>query len=429
MDNVSDNGLKLLGTLIRYHRKERGLSLRQLAKISNMSHTLISTIETGKVTPNRQTLKELFKVLEIDFYDSPSLQSEFKTHYNQLYHALLSYEFDKAQDIYMKLFIREEEYQNSLMIVEYNLIKYLYLVMPHEHAIDYDPKLATLESIYDFLTMEQKQMLLFVKGINYVNNRQFISAHDCLLKATKMGDSSLDPFINVFLTYVHVNRYYFMDAIELGRKTILDLEKSMNYKWAMHIRLIIGKAYMLVRRFDGAHALFDQVILFSKQFGIDSLIDITHLYKAETYHLSGDLKRAKEHIDKVKEPSLYYYYSFCFIYGQLGEIEALKSIFLKAKEMIGFDHSYRSRLILEVLSQVYITNEKNSKKYEKNLQELLDIAIRGDQLESVERIGDLLIDYYRNKHQYKKAFEYTNLAYKIRRYDTNSVYKTEKRVV
>lgn len=416
MNTVTDNGLQLLGILIRYNRKERGLSLRQLAKLANMSHTLISTIETGKVVPNKQTLKDLFDVLEIHFYDDPKLYKEFHTLSNRLMSLLLRYEFDEAKSVYKQLHAREEEYENSPLLVDYNLIKYLYLMMPYEKTINYDSKLSTLDDIYDYLTHEQKQLYLFIKGINYSNTRRFNDATDYLSKANKLGNYSLDPFVDVFLTHVYVHRYMFMDAIELGRQTILTLEKSMNYKWAMHTRLTLGKSYYLVRRFDKSKELFNQVLMFSKQYNVDRLLERTYLLTAEMYHRKGDLSKAKQQIMKVKHHSLYYYYVASYIYGQLGEIDKLEELFANVHKSEDYEHSYRTRLIFSLLKRMFIDGDNESNQFVNDLDELLDICIKGEQQETIEVVSELIIDYYAKKHQYKKAYEYCYKAYKYRRY-------------
>jgi transcriptional regulator with XRE-family HTH domain len=56
--------LETVGKLIRRLRKDKKLSLRDLAKIVNMSHVNITHIENDRVSTNTQTLIGLAKALD-----------------------------------------------------------------------------------------------------------------------------------------------------------------------------------------------------------------------------------------------------------------------------------------------------------------------------------------------------------------------------
>lgn len=63
MDNYSN-----IGELIKKTRKEKGYSIRELAKLCDISHTEISNIESGlRVKPAILTLKAFEKYLDLDF--------------------------------------------------------------------------------------------------------------------------------------------------------------------------------------------------------------------------------------------------------------------------------------------------------------------------------------------------------------------------
>ncbi|MCF7925907.1 MAG: helix-turn-helix domain-containing protein [Candidatus Izimaplasma sp.] len=416
LQNTTNNGLKLLGVLIRYNRNQKGLSLRQLAKLSNMSHTLISTIETGKVVPNKDTLIDLFNVLDIDFYDSDVLKNDFNNLSKKLKRHLFNYEFEEAKGIAEAIFKHENEYQNSPLLIEYTLVKYLYLVLPFDKTINYDAQLATLESVFEYLTNEQKQMWLFIKGVNFSNTRRFNKATEYLLQARKLGDHHLEPYINAIITYAYVHRYMFMDAIETGRATILELEKIMNYKWAMDVRLSLGKAFSLVRRFDKAKELYDKVRKFAYQYDVALLQNKCDLFTAEMYHRKNDLEMARHYIQKVFHKGIYYYYAAMHIYGKLGDKDRIIDMFKTIQHLDDYQFSYRSRLIFAIMKKMFILEDRTSEEYAKQLEEVLDISFRGEQQETIEVASELLMEYYHQKRQYKRAFEYCEQAYKVRRY-------------
>jgi len=56
----------LLGKLIRNLRKQKGLSLRQLAEKVSVSFVNIAHIENGRITTSEEVIKELAKALDYD---------------------------------------------------------------------------------------------------------------------------------------------------------------------------------------------------------------------------------------------------------------------------------------------------------------------------------------------------------------------------
>ena len=56
----------LLGKLIRKLRKQKGLSLRQLAEKVSVSFVNIALIENGRIVTSEEVIKELAKALDYD---------------------------------------------------------------------------------------------------------------------------------------------------------------------------------------------------------------------------------------------------------------------------------------------------------------------------------------------------------------------------
>ena len=66
MGNKKLDKIKKLGLLISKERKDKGLSLRDFAKMVGLSHVAISHIEKGKVEAKKDTLLNIARVLEYD---------------------------------------------------------------------------------------------------------------------------------------------------------------------------------------------------------------------------------------------------------------------------------------------------------------------------------------------------------------------------
>lgn len=58
--------MQTVGEKIKYYRKERGLTQRELAEKTKMSRSHIASIEGGAYTPSLTTLSEIANVLGVD---------------------------------------------------------------------------------------------------------------------------------------------------------------------------------------------------------------------------------------------------------------------------------------------------------------------------------------------------------------------------
>jgi len=58
-----------IGPVIQRHRKERGLTLEQLAEVSGISKSMLSQIERGQTNPTFGVLWNLTRALKIEFSD------------------------------------------------------------------------------------------------------------------------------------------------------------------------------------------------------------------------------------------------------------------------------------------------------------------------------------------------------------------------
>ena len=60
-----DQDFLRISKIVRYHRKEAGLSRKQLADIAGVGKTVVYDVEHGKSTVRFETLRKIFIVLNI----------------------------------------------------------------------------------------------------------------------------------------------------------------------------------------------------------------------------------------------------------------------------------------------------------------------------------------------------------------------------
>lgn len=74
---------KKIGQMIRFHRKESGLSQQQLARFAGLGKTVIFDVEHGKLTVQLETLLKIMHVLNISLEFQSPLMHLFKDEPNE----------------------------------------------------------------------------------------------------------------------------------------------------------------------------------------------------------------------------------------------------------------------------------------------------------------------------------------------------------
>ena len=116
-----------IGRKIKTLRDIKKLSMRELAAMSAVSVSLISKIESGKVSPTVMSLQKLLDALNVDMYEFFSNRAE--TDFSEQVHFKKRdmvkaedndrkwyYAFPKHPDI--KMILTYEEYQSDIKLVE-----------------------------------------------------------------------------------------------------------------------------------------------------------------------------------------------------------------------------------------------------------------------------------------------------------------------
>lgn len=74
---------KQIGKMIRFHRKQSGLSQEELAKLGGLGKTVIFDIEKGKLSVRLDTLLKVMRVLNIQLEFKSPLMPLFEEQMNE----------------------------------------------------------------------------------------------------------------------------------------------------------------------------------------------------------------------------------------------------------------------------------------------------------------------------------------------------------
>lgn len=412
----AENSHKALGQMLRLYRLRSGYSLRDLGQVTNISHTLIANIEQGKVNGSNSTLRELFQALNITYYDTKELLPEFKDLYEKLFDNLYKYEFTRAKQNMKDLLENEMNYVHSTLVTDYGQIKFLYNVMMNEEPEDQYVSIQVHRNMLRSFSDRQRQIYYLTEGINQYNKGMYTAGIDYLKKGLKVGDSTLDYLIKVYLIKCYVKRYQFMDVVQTGSEVIDFFENQIIYLRAMEVRLSIAYSYMLVRKYNDAEKLLENVYDFSKNFNAIYLIKESELLLAKLRISQEKYDEASKLLNQYPYHNSSYYFLQVNLAYQKGAMNQVEEYYKKFKDEYSFKKLIKEEIIMDMTVHEMGLIDLNEKEYVSMIDILIEVCEEACDIEIIDLAYNFIVRYYKNKRMYKKAVEASERARDLRRY-------------
>jgi len=418
LNGQQKENLKALGIIVKYNRLRKGLSLRELAAKAKMSHTLISNIEKGHISANMNTLNELFRVLQIEFYYDPIVSKEFNELYNKIMTHILNYEYYQARKLLDILEQKSDIYISSPDVINFVIIRCLYYLISNTYIEDKDRTLIEYEVVLDFFTDEQKQLFLFAKGLDYLNKRLYKIADVLFKQALSIGNKEFDCLIKEYRVTSLMRMHKFMDGIEYCKEAITEFETKTIYIRAMRLRLQIAYASIIILKFERANDLVDLVEMYGKKINSTELCEQCNVYRAVLLLKQNRLHEAKQELDKVLQFKDYSYY---YLKMRISSFEkdhiSYNKIYDEAMTLPILATSYRSIMVFDTIG-LFMNEDTDGKTFIAKMNELIDYGMTGNDQELLDAILNILIDYYKNERMYKKAMETAEKLLQIKKFGT-----------
>lgn len=404
--------------MVKYHRLNKGYSLRDLAVEVNISHTLISNIEKGLIAANVNTLEDIFSILEIEFFTSEKLNARFIELYNQIMNHIINYEYQEAHRLLLELEQHKHVYENSPNVINYVIIRCLFYLISDRYIEDKDKTLRQYEIVLDHFNDQQKQLFYFAKGLDYLNLRYYKDAFEQFTIAKSLGDKSIDFLIDQYVVTSLMRMHKFMDGIRLAQESIRTCESKTLYVRAMYLRLQISYASGIIRKFDYA----EELIAFAEQYANKTnntiLLEECLMHRASIALKKGKVHTARDFVNKVKYSKEYsYYYIQMQIAAKKHDRKTYQKYLLEAMKIPLLKYSSRAILIFEAIGLSFEKN-RDDQEYEEHLEKLVEYGKISNDQELLDAVLNMLISFYQQHRMYKKAMETAKLLLHYKKFGT-----------
>lgn len=397
---------RVLGMLIRTERINKGYSLRELAQKTNISHTLISNIETGKQVPSNHTLKDLFRELDIVFHVNPELHKNYIEKSERIYNHIFNHYYEEAGLLIEELLERDNELMYSIDGVDYTILKGLYFASVNEKLIKIRTHFDLYSSLIDFFTEDQKQLVFFIQGIVYLLDQQYNNATDCFKEALKHGKKELDVFIQQYLAESLVKQYKFIDSYRIITEIIKEFEERTIYIRAMKSKLLMAKVFYHIAKNDEVYEITSNVLRFAKKYNVPELLEECLWFHVEIDIRNRDFEKAEAQLlnmpDSYSEKTLLLYFKIAYIKD---DIENMKKYYdmLSDKSTVMRNPKVWNYLQVQVMSKVPGLFDKG--KYLELVKWLIEFSTKNNDQEMITLSYNYLIMFYHQERSYKKALE------------------------
>ncbi len=420
---LEKQNLKALGIIVRVNRVRMGYSLRDLARLTNVSHTSISNFEKGIIVPHNDTISHIFKILNLEFHLDPQISLKFKALYDQAFEYILFHDYDAAEKVIKEIEKDKKLYEFSVEVINYSLIQCLYYAISNIYFEYFDFYLKRYEVVLDFFSPKQKQLYFFIKGLDNINNEQFADARRNFERALSIGDSKFDVLIKDYYVIGLSKSNKFVDARLYAEEGIKQFETQTNYVRAMRLRTRIAYDLYRINKFEESEKLYKQVLAYSVKYNVKVLENRCNCRLSLLSLIKGDREKMKSYLDKVPEDynRLYYYLKLDMAVYKRND-EEFNKLYHKYMNLKWLDTLPKTKLFFECIYMRYKDSYMDKQKYEENLLTLIELGLKADDAEMIEIAANMLMSFYKNERKYKQAYETTQ---KLLHYLKNGLKKSE----
>ncbi len=376
--------MNIAGRLLKYQRLKQGLKQEYVCYgLCTVSH--LSKIENGKVNATSELIHQLFKKLEITFYDEEKFIEKYSTLIEDGFQAIIynrhpmevTDQLLKVHDKLMcsPLFI---DYLNYKTLSIYH--KYSEDVMPENERLEVLNNITLVLQLENVINQTQRGWLYFLLAISdidvdTINDNLTIplkSKEDCFIWAHAMLQLSI-----VLLSRMSFHYYYgsYDMAISVADEAVHYALKEGNAPALARINFMIGNCYSargmieeMLPHYERAYQFFVDLKNIEIQIGINYNLGATYLENNQYDQAEFYLKKCLTY-DEISQSFLFSVYEkLTLLYGNTKQVEKAKNCLIQAEaaftklegisEEISMVHNYRIKLAKMRLTENYLNNEE-----------------------------------------------------------------------
>ena len=411
----------ILGLHLRYARLKAQMSLRELGERANISHTLIANIEHGKTVANPETLREILAILDIHYRDDEELIQSFVTRYDTIFNQLFGFYYERTKEDIQYLAEQEHVYVNSIVIIDYWLIRLFHGVLTDTLTDHLRDNLELMSQVEGHFSARQRQLFQLIVGIDQHNAGWFLESENTLTMASRIGDHRLDPLVSLYQVRNQVRMFKFMDAQKNAERTIKQFEEELYYQRAMLIRLQLAYSHISLRKFDSAIHYIDLVERYAEEYEYAYFAQKTTDLRLSIALMNQDIPRVVDLLRGIDTETITTVIARIYLAAMEQDVKRMQSEYAVFLSMHQKRNKEREYLFVKGMMMVHRGIEFTEEEFVATFEQLIARSLRALDQEVLLFGYDYLILYYQSKRMYKRALELSEESRNIRSYGISHV--------
>ncbi len=405
--------LKSLGPLFQGKRKESGFSVRDIARSANIAHTIVFDIENKKIVPNPETLEDLFGTLGIPLYKNAETLWPLRDTLDAFFEAFHQDRIHEMTLYYQSLRKGEEILMHSPLRIEY-----MFTIMIHSLVIEERNVLShihDMESLRDCFTDYLGHTLELLKGMNSFIAEDYDAAFEKLIGNEKRTTfETIRNLTYYYLAFISDRLFKKELSLYYARIATENFSDANNFKRKLDLDLLLAKNMIEVGNLRTAQEYLDSIryaITNSDADGSDK--QWFRNLQAFLSYIRKDYDEAFEFIKEAKADNFSAALLKAFIAYRKENISEAKNHLRSIngiKEQGNRLYAQSATIFLHRLGE-----EVDPEKLEHAIHYVLEHPLNFETLHARMFFTNLIIEYYENIRDYKRALEIAKTIIPLRR--------------
>ncbi|MFU8786270.1 MAG: helix-turn-helix domain-containing protein [Candidatus Izemoplasmataceae bacterium] len=393
---------------VRLKRHEKKLTLRELATLTNLSHSMLTRIEQGLMKPTDETMTTLSKVLDFKRQYCLECETSFDTKFNKIYEDILYARIEPTHPSAEELYENQDIYLNCDCFHRYYLIMFMYtqhLRRYKEFQDEFYQKLLLLEELFEG---RDKELLYIEYAAYFINKGDRVTSIKYLDQYETFGkDQHLMAFNHQIRGIIFAENFYdykqSLKRFELSSNTF---QKLYNFTRLMQAKIMTQRILIYMNRFDDFLESYKYTYHYADINNKPFLLERAK-QNMTRYHLAHrNYAEALKILNTYKsEKGEYYCFKAYALFQQKYGVEALHVI--QQAKTDQFDDRY-GHLWLAMDAIEYALTHSRDDEYLSRLKKFADSTFNQADFMLVKMATRLYTEALEEKRLYKEAYIYAD---------------------
>lgn len=410
IETINDQHLSSFGMMIRIERLNKRYTLRQLGKLSGLSHTLINKIEHGNHTITEDVYNKLTLALHVSFHHDEEKNAFFYQMLPHIHDAIFYADPKNVRKQMDIIFEDNDYYMHSICMIDYMI---LYIgEHTHVHILethDATPYVHTLSQTIPLGSkIQQQRFYLYRAMYHYITQNIKDMLVDLNTGQALNPEIKLQGLYHYFYGRAESENFAISRANSHYLKAIEIFDKSNNIRRRMYAKLHYHVNQLKIYEYDGIGDALTNLYAFADKDDLTWMKHRTILTRMLYHMLNGNYENAIKTADLIDIKTIEYYGLLLYAYYKLSDNKNFDKYLKKAKRLYHKnDRFFMFENIIDYLEVIMNDTDAKPSVVEKKLKNAYQSALKKRAFFEIEMLYEHYINFLTIHRKYKDAYKLT----------------------